>query len=172
MDDFKKVYSNEDTLTKALPYFWENFDPEANSIWYCEYKYPQELTLVFMSCNLIAGTREQKLLVYESNMGGKYFFVVLGMYQRLDKLRKNAFGSMCLFGSDNNSTISGIWIWRGQDLVFPVSMIADYQMENEKSGIVLVSQQPAPPTSPANQNVSKFTSKCEIWIIFGFGSCL
>jgi elongation factor 1-gamma len=98
MDDFKKVYSNEDTLTKALPYFWENFDPEANSIWYCEYKYPQELTLVFMSCNLIAG-----------------------MYQRLDKLRKNAFGSMCLFGSDNNSTISGIWIWRGQDLVFPLS---------------------------------------------------
>jgi len=98
MDDFKKVYSNEDTVTKAIPYFWENFDAEANSIWYCEYKYPQELTLVFMSCNLIAG-----------------------MYQRLDKLRKNAFASMALFGSDNNSTISGLWIWRGQELVFPLS---------------------------------------------------
>jgi elongation factor 1-gamma len=98
MDEFKRVYSNEDTLTKALPYFWDNFDASANSIWYCDYKFPKELTLVFMSCNLIAG-----------------------MYQRLDKLRKNAFGSMCLFGNDNNSTISGVWIWRGQDLVFPLS---------------------------------------------------
>jgi elongation factor 1-gamma len=31
------------------------------------------------------------------------------MYQRLEKLRKNAFASMCLFGENNNSTISGIW---------------------------------------------------------------
>jgi hypothetical protein len=44
-----------------------------------------------------------------------------GMYQRLDKMRKNAFASMCLFGSDNDSSISGIWIWRGQDLAFEVS---------------------------------------------------
>jgi elongation factor 1-gamma len=43
-----------------------------------------------------------------------------GMYQRLDKLRKHAFASVCLFGSDNDSTISGIWVWHGQDLIFPV----------------------------------------------------
>lgn len=55
MDEFKRVYSNEDTATKAIPYFWEHFDKENYSIWYCEYKYPQELTLVFMSCNLITG---------------------------------------------------------------------------------------------------------------------
>jgi hypothetical protein len=36
-------------------------------------------------------------------------------------MRKNAFASMCLFGSDNDSSISGIWIWRGQDLAFEVS---------------------------------------------------
>lgn len=56
MDAFKRVYSNEDTATKAIPYFWENFDAENYSIWFCEYKYPEELTLTFMSCNLISGT--------------------------------------------------------------------------------------------------------------------
>jgi elongation factor 1-gamma len=106
MDEFKRVYSNEDTATKAIPYFWNNFDKENYSIWYCEYKFPQELTLVFMSCNLITG-----------------------MFQRLDKMRKNAFGSMCLFGSDNKSTISGIWFWRGQDLAFLLS--EDWQIDYE-----------------------------------------
>ncbi|KAK6057929.1 elongation factor 1 gamma, hypothetical protein [Cooperia oncophora] len=65
MDSFKRVYSNEDTATKAIPYFWDNFDAEANSIWFCEYKYPTELTLTFMSCNLISG-----------------------MFQRLEKLKR------------------------------------------------------------------------------------
>lgn len=55
MDEFKRKYSNEDTLTVAIPYFWENFDPEGYSIWYSQYKYNDELTLAFMSCNLISG---------------------------------------------------------------------------------------------------------------------
>lgn len=104
-DDFKKVYSNKD-VSESIPYFWQHFDKEANSIWYCEYKFPKELTLVFMSCNLITG-----------------------MYQRLDKMRKNAFGSMILFGEDNNSTISGVWVWKGQELVFPLS--EDWQIDYE-----------------------------------------
>jgi len=106
MDEFKRVYSNEDTATKAIPYFWEHFDKENYSIWYCEYKYPEELSLLFMSCNLITG-----------------------MFQRLDKMRKNAFGSMCLFGSDNKSTISGVWFWRGHELAFPLS--DDWQIDYE-----------------------------------------
>jgi len=106
MDDFKRVYSNEDIETKAIPFFWEHLDKENWSIWKCDYKFPKELTIVFMSCNLITG-----------------------MFQRLDKLRKNAFGSMILFGSDNNSTISGLWIWRGQDLVFPLA--EDWQVDYE-----------------------------------------
>lgn len=28
---------------------------------------------------------------------------------------------MCLFGTDNDSSISGIWVWRGQELAFEVS---------------------------------------------------
>ncbi|XP_047099541.1 elongation factor 1-gamma [Schistocerca piceifrons] len=105
MDDFKRFYSNEDE-SKSIPYFWEKFDPEHYSIWLGEYKYNDELQKVFMSCNLISG-----------------------MYQRLDKMRKNAFASMCLFGADNDSSISGIWVWRGQDLAFDLS--PDWQVDYE-----------------------------------------
>lgn len=105
IDDFKRVYSNEEEA-KSIPYFFEKFDPENYSIWYGEYKYPEELAKVFMSCNLITG-----------------------MFQRLDKMRKQAFASCCLFGEDNNSTISGIWVWRGQELVFPLS--PDWQIDYE-----------------------------------------
>ncbi|CAG9101260.1 unnamed protein product [Plutella xylostella] len=105
MDDFKRSYSNEDEAV-SIPYFWTKFDPEHYSIWYAEYKYPQELSKVFMSCNLITG-----------------------MFQRLDKMRKQAFASVCLFGGDNDSTISGVWVWRGQELAFPLS--PDWQIDYE-----------------------------------------
>lgn len=62
MDEFKRKYSNEDTLKVALPHFWEHFDHEGYSIWYGQYKYPEELTLTFKSCNLITGeTRHMPL---------------------------------------------------------------------------------------------------------------
>ncbi|XP_034951158.1 elongation factor 1-gamma [Chelonus insularis] len=105
MDDFKRVYSNEDESV-SVPYFWQKFDPEHYSIWLGEYKYNQELAKVFMSCNLISG-----------------------MYQRLDKMRKQAFGSFCLYGTDNDSSISGVFIWRGQDLAFTLS--PDWQVDYE-----------------------------------------
>ena len=55
MDEFKREYSNKDTATVALPYFWSHFEKEFYSLWYCEYKYASELTQVFMSSNLIGG---------------------------------------------------------------------------------------------------------------------
>ncbi len=103
MDDFKRFYSNNDE-DKSVPYFWEKFDKEHYSIWRCDYKYSDELTMVFMSCNLIGG-----------------------MFQRLEKLRKNAFAPMILWGEDNNSTISGIWVWRGHNLAFELS--EDWQID-------------------------------------------
>lgn len=53
LDDWKKKYSNEDTRSVALPWFWENVKPEEYSLWRVDYKYNEELTQVFMSCNLI-----------------------------------------------------------------------------------------------------------------------
>jgi elongation factor 1-gamma len=97
MDEFKRVYSNEEE-SKSIAYFWDHFDKENYSIWFGEYKYNNELQKVFMSCNLISG-----------------------MFQRLDNMRKQSFASVCLFGSEGDSTISGIWIWRGQNLAFELS---------------------------------------------------
>lgn len=68
MDDFKRVYSNEEEA-KSIPYFWEKFDPENYSIWFGEYKYNEELSKVFMSCNLIGG----KLLFF---LNQKLSFVI------------------------------------------------------------------------------------------------
>ncbi|MCM8651612.1 hypothetical protein MZO44_16130, partial [Lactiplantibacillus sp. E932] len=82
------------------------FDREGFSIWYAEYRFPEELTMSFMSCNLITG-----------------------MFQRLDKLRKNAFASVILFGANNDSCISGIWVFRGQELAFTLS--EDWQIDYE-----------------------------------------
>lgn len=99
MDDFKRCYSNE-AESVSLPYFWEKLDKDHWSIWLGEYKYNNELSKVFMSCNLITG-----------------------MFQRIEKLKKNAFASVCLFGTDNDSTISGIWVFRGHQLAFEVIIL-------------------------------------------------
>ena len=110
MDDFKRFYSNNPE-EKAIDYFWQKFDKENYSIWYGEYKYPEELTMIFMSCNLMSG-----------------------MMQRLDRMRKNAFGSLILFGEDNKSQIGQLWIWRGHELAFPLSddWTVDYESYNWK----------------------------------------
>ena len=69
------------------------------SAWIAEYNYNHELKKIFMACNLVSG-----------------------MLQRLDKLHKNAFGSMCVFGKDGNIQIGGLWIFRGQQLAFSVRL--------------------------------------------------
>ncbi|XP_015416665.1 PREDICTED: elongation factor 1-gamma [Myotis davidii] len=107
LEEFKSKYSNEDTLSLALPYFWEHFDKDGWSRWYAEYRFPEELTQTFTSCNLMTG-----------------------MFQRLDKLRKNAFASVILFETNNSSSISGVWAFQGQELAFPLS--PDWQVDYEK----------------------------------------
>merc|ERR1712106_496098 len=74
LEEWKRFYSNNDE-EPSIAWFWEHFDHENYSIWQGDYKYKNELTMVFMSCNLIGG-----------------------MFQRLEKLKKNSFASACLFG--------------------------------------------------------------------------
>ena len=45
-----------------------------------------------------------------------------GMFQRIDKLHKYAFASMLIFGENYKLTISGVWLLRGQELAFDVSL--------------------------------------------------
>merc|ERR1711963_485867 len=94
LEEWKRFYSNNDE-DDSIKWFWEHFDAEHYSIWRSDYKFNNELTMVFMSCNLVGG-----------------------MFQRLEKMKKNAFASAILFGENNNSSISGIWVWKGQDLAF------------------------------------------------------
>ena len=54
LDDWKRKYSNAETREEALPWFWENFKPEEYSLWTVDYKYNNELTVTFMTSNLIS----------------------------------------------------------------------------------------------------------------------
>ncbi|KAL9550530.1 hypothetical protein MBANPS3_004693 [Mucor bainieri] len=106
MDAWKREYSNNDTKD-AIKWFWENFDPEGYSIWKVDYKYNDELTLTFMSNNLIGG-----------------------FYARLERAHKYAFGSMIVRGENNNNTISGYFVIRGQEVPFEIYDAADYGSYN------------------------------------------
>merc|ERR1712243_296806 len=103
MEEWKRFYSNNDE-DDSIKWLWEHFDTENYSIWRGDYKYNDELAMVFMSCNLIGG-----------------------MFQRLEKMKKNAFASACVFGKDNDSSISGIWVFKGQQLAFELS--EDWQID-------------------------------------------
>lgn len=92
LDEWKRFYSNNDTPV-AMEWLWNNIDLEGYSIWRVHYKYNDELTLTFMSSNLIGG-----------------------FYQSLDKYRKYIFGNMVVLGEDNDNFITGFFIIRGQDL--------------------------------------------------------
>merc|ERR1712048_1250106 len=54
LGEWKRFYSNNDE-PESVAWFWEHFDHENYSIWRGDYKYNDELTMVFMSCNLIGG---------------------------------------------------------------------------------------------------------------------
>jgi len=104
LEEWKRVYSNNDTRPTAVNWFWEHFDPEGYSIWRVDYKYNSELTKVFMSSNLIGG-----------------------FYNRLDRARKYAFGSLVVLGEDNKSEIAGYFVVRGQEIPEEVSDAADFE---------------------------------------------
>lgn len=82
LEEWKRVYSNNDTRPTAINWFWEHFDPEGYSIWRVDYKYNDELTKVFMSSNLIGG-----------------------FFNRLERARKYAFGSLVVLGEGKHQFI-------------------------------------------------------------------
>ncbi|KAI8082743.1 uncharacterized protein BX664DRAFT_284435 [Halteromyces radiatus] len=106
MDEWKRMYSNNDSDV-AMKWFWEHHDPEGYSLWKVDYKYNDELTLVFMSNNLIGG-----------------------FFARLEMARKYAFGSLVVCGENNNNTISGYFLIRGQEVPFEVYDAADFGSYN------------------------------------------
>ncbi|KAL5594783.1 hypothetical protein BROUX41_001697 [Berkeleyomyces rouxiae] len=103
LDEWKRFYSNNET-PDAMKYFWDNVPFEEYSVWKVQYKYNDELTLTFMSSNLIGGFNA-----------------------RLEGSRKYLFGCASVFGENNNSVIQGAFVIRG-DKFEPVFDVApDYE---------------------------------------------
>lgn len=92
LDEWKRIYSNEETRETAIPWFWENFDSSEWSLWRFDYKYNDELTLTFMSNNLLGG-----------------------FFNRLGASTKYLFGSGIVYGENNNNGIVGVFLVRGQN---------------------------------------------------------
>jgi len=92
IDEWKRFYSNEETRESAIPWFWEHFDADEWSLWKVTYKYNDELTLTFMSNNLIGG-----------------------FFARLTGSIKYMFGCAVVYGENNNNGIIGGFMVRGQD---------------------------------------------------------
>eukprot|EP00296_Roombia_truncata_P000148 JP435811.1.p2 GENE.JP435811.1~~JP435811.1.p2 ORF type:complete len:405 (+),score=184.09 JP435811.1:1-1215(+) len=92
LDDWKRLYSNNETKD-ILPKWWEMLDTEGYSLWYAVYKYNEDNKKLFMTNNLVGG-----------------------FFQRLDPVRKYAFGSCVIAGEEPELEITGVWLFRGQDL--------------------------------------------------------
>jgi len=103
LDEWKRFYSNNETPV-ALKWFWENVNFEEYSLWKVAYKYNDELTLTFMSNNLIGGFNN-----------------------RLEASRKYLFGCASVFGVNNDSVIQGAFIVRGADYLAVFGVAPDYE---------------------------------------------
>lgn len=104
LDDWKRTYSNEETREAALPWFWKNVNFEEYSIYKVDYKYNEELTLTFMTANLIGG-----------------------FFARLEASRKYLFGCLSVYGQSNDSVVTGAFIVRGQDAIPAFDVAPDFE---------------------------------------------
>jgi len=93
MDEWKRVYSNEDTVKVAIPWFWEHYDTEGYSYWFAKYKYEHNEPQMFMVANSLTG-----------------------WIQRLDPLRKYGFGSLCIFSMNRPYEVETFWMFRGKEI--------------------------------------------------------
>ncbi|KAI1096820.1 eEF1-gamma domain-containing protein [Rostrohypoxylon terebratum] len=103
LDEWKRYYSNHDEDV-SIKWFFENVPFTDYSIWRVKYKYNDELTLTFMSNNLIGGFNT-----------------------RLEGSRKFLFGCASVYGEDNDSVIEGAFVIRGDDYVPVFDVAPDYE---------------------------------------------
>ncbi|KAF3403697.1 Elongation factor 1-gamma 1 [Penicillium rolfsii] len=107
LDEWKRQYSNEDTRSVALPWFWQNYKPEEYSLWKVDYKYNEELKLTFMANNLIGG-----------------------FHARLEASRKYLFGAQAVYGANYACVIKGVFMVRGQEALPAFDVAPDYESYN------------------------------------------
>ncbi|VFQ69935.1 unnamed protein product [Cuscuta campestris] len=95
LDEWKRLYSNTKTNFRevAIKGFWEMYDPEGYSLWFCDYKYNEENSVSFVTLNKVGG-----------------------FLQRMDLARKYAFGKMLVVGSEAPFKVKGLWLFRGKEI--------------------------------------------------------
>ncbi|KAL6964462.1 hypothetical protein U1Q18_035515 [Sarracenia purpurea var. burkii] len=95
LDEWKRLYSNTKTNFRevAIKGFWDMYDPEGYSLWFCDYKYNDENTVSFVTMNKVGG-----------------------FLQRMDLARKYAFGKMLIIGSEPPFKVKGLWLFRGLEI--------------------------------------------------------
>lgn len=95
LDEWKRLYSNTKSNFRevAIGGFWEMYDPEGYSLWFCNYKYNDENTVSFVTLNKVSG-----------------------FLQRMDLARKYAFGKMLVIGSQPPFKVKGLWLFRGKEI--------------------------------------------------------
>ncbi|OAY45043.1 elongation factor 1-gamma isoform X2 [Manihot esculenta] len=95
LDEWKRLYSNTKTNFRevAIKGFWDMYDPEGYSLWFCDYKYNDENTVSFVTLNKVSG-----------------------FLQRMDLARKYAFGKMLVIGENPPYKVKGLWLFRGQEI--------------------------------------------------------
>ena len=103
LDEWKRQYSNSDT-PEAMKWFWENMNFDDYSLWKVDYKYNDELTMTFMSNNLVGGFNN-----------------------RLEGSRKYIFGCASVYGVNNDSIIQGAFVIRGQEYLPAFDVAPDYE---------------------------------------------
>ncbi|KAF8289703.1 hypothetical protein TcBrA4_0139490 [Trypanosoma cruzi] len=90
LDAFKREYSNTDIRTVAAPYFFQHYDAAGYTTFWCRYKYNEDNKMQFMTANLIRG-----------------------WFQRMEHVRKYAFGVALIIGEERRHDIVALWVFRG-----------------------------------------------------------
>ena len=138
LDDWKRKYSNEETREVALPWFWDNFKADEYSLWKVDYKYNDELTMTFMTSNLIGPSPSPPLSFPQSplftpltkgitTLANPPFWHLGGFFARLEASRKYLFGCASVFGVTNDSVVKGAFLVRGQEALPAFDVAPDYE---------------------------------------------
>lgn len=120
LDKFKKIYSNNEAGT-AIDFLFRNFNCDKYSMWFCDYKFPEELKNTLTCFNLING-----------------------FFGFIEALQNRTFALMRVFGDDDctdaeaakfgrnhaENFISGVWVFTGNVLPFETDELFGYAYES------------------------------------------
>jgi len=108
LDATKKLFFSSKPFNPAFwSEFWPKFDSNGYTFFTIKYKYDNENTVYFKSCNAIGG-----------------------FIQRSDECRKYAFGVVNMYGKDEDIApfhINGAWLFRGPGMIAEMKAVDDHE---------------------------------------------